>query len=781
MERAWRFAPTFLLCYDADGLKILFIMRHSGFVRNFESTLRMLCERGHRVHVAFLNEDRHWLVDTTNVAEQLCGEYPLFSRGTAPVRDDAWGVLGRELRGTLDYLRYQAPLYRDAPKLRARAAKDVSAAVLRMTQRGPFGTRPGLAVLAAWYRLLERSIPVSGEIDAFVAEQQPDLLLISPLIEPGSPQREYVRAARARQIRTVLCVGSWDNLTNKGLIHGRFDLVTVWNDHMKKEAVELHGVRADRVAVTGAQQFDHWFTWQPSTSREAFCARVGLDPTQPYLLYLCSSRFVAPDETGFVRQWIRQLRESSSPRLRSAGVLVRPHPQNEEQWSQFDESDLTNCAIYPRAGAIPIDAASKAGYFDSIYHSAAVVGINTTAEIESAIVGRKVYTLLAPEFRDTQEGTLHFHHLVRVGGGLVHVASDVADHFAQLDAALRDDARDDGRCRRFVEAFVRPYGIAVPATPKLVEAIEAAAVRPAVAERSSQTVARLLRPLLKQRAEQVRRDTHLRLEAKAAQLAARREEIKQRRKELKTQARRGWQADSGKADAQRPRDPDEWIRRPIERYRKPKNALAYRPSVDFFALADTVVQNQRTLLGYDRLYVLWQVIHNVQDLPGAVAEIGSYRGGSAYFMATAFKVITGAEAEIHIFDTFEGHPGHRITDNDPFHKPGQFSGTSSDDVTRYLSEFARLKVHKGEVFASLPHLVETTYRLVHIDTDLYQPTADCLEYFDRRLISGGVVVVDDYASTKCPGVLKAVTEYLARTKSFRAWDMRTEQIMLVKR
>jgi hypothetical protein len=150
-------------------------------------------------------------------------------------------------------------------------------------------------------------------------------------------------------------------------------------------------------------------------------------------------------------------------------------------------------------------------------------------------------------------------------------------------------------------------------------------------------------------------------------------------------------------------------------------------------------------------------------------------------MATAFKVITGAEAEIHIFDTFEGHPGHRITDNDPFHKPGQFSGTSSDDVIRYLSEFARLKVHKGEVFASLPHLVETTYRLVHIDTDLYQPTADCLEYFDRRLISGGVVVVDDYASTKCPGVLKAVTEYLARTKSFRAWDMRTEQIMLVKR
>ena len=242
-ERARRFAPTVCFVTMRHGLEILFIMRHSGFVRNFESTLRMLCERGHRVHVAFLNDDRHWLVDTTNVAQQLCNELPA-SRGTAPVRDDAWGVLGRELRGTLDYLRYLAPRYRDAPKLRSTRRRGCSRQFLRMTQRGLFGTRPGLAVFAAWYRLLERSIPVSGEIDAFVAEQQPDLLLISPSIEPGSPQREYVRAAAARQIRTVLCVGSWDNLTNKGLIHGRFDLVTVWNDHMKKEAVELHGVRS---------------------------------------------------------------------------------------------------------------------------------------------------------------------------------------------------------------------------------------------------------------------------------------------------------------------------------------------------------------------------------------------------------------------------------------------------------------------------------------------------------------------------------------------------------
>lgn len=526
-------------------MRILFVMRHSGFVRIFESTLRMLCGRGHRVHLAFLSEDRHWLVDTTDLARQLTLEFPdRFTRGMAPVRDDSWTALGRELRGSLDYMRYLAPRYRNASKLRMRAARDVPDAVLRRTEKGLFATRPGRAVLAASYRLMERSIPVSAEIERFLGEHQPDLLLVSPLIEPGSPQREYVRAARARGIRTVLCVASWDNLTNKGLIHGPLDLVTVWNEQMKKEAVELHGMSPDRVAITGAVQFDHWFAWQPATTRDAFCERVGLRTTHPFLLYLCSSKFVAPEEAAFVRKWVRQLRDSSSAALRHVPVLIRPHPQNEEQWLRFDVSALENCAIYPRSGAIPIDNSTKAEYFDSIYHSAAVVGINTTAVIESAIVGRGVYTLLAPEFRETQAGTLHFHHLRNIAGGLVHVAQDFSEHLSQLDAELRHAAADDDRCRRFVEAFVRPYGIDVPATPKLVEAIESAATRQAIGAPRAPAVARVLLPLLTRRAARAEREAAIILGARTAQRKLNSQLVKERKKRQR-KARKRTEAEAG--------------------------------------------------------------------------------------------------------------------------------------------------------------------------------------------------------------------------------------------
>jgi hypothetical protein len=231
----------------------------------------------------------------------------------------------------------------------------------------------------------------------------------------------------------------------------------------------------------------------------------------------------------------------------------------------------------------------------------------------------------------------------------------------------------------------------------------------------------------------------------------------------------------------RPRDPERWIRRPIEKHRKKGRGLEFRPSPAFFELADPVVTTKRTLLGYDRLYVFWQAIRNVADVPGAVAEIGSFKGGSAYFMASAFLSITGEEVPMHVFDTFEGHPEQAITEHDPFHKAGQFNGTNHETVCDFLSPFKHLQVHKGDVLESLKDLPESVYRLVHIDTDLYKPTLSCLEHFGARMSPGGVIVLDDYASKNCPGVPKATIEYLEQTHAFQAWDMRTEQLMLVKR
>jgi hypothetical protein len=255
------------------------------------------------------------------------------------------------------------------------------------------------------------------------------------------------------------------------------DMVTVWNAHQKREAVDYHGVPADRIAVTGAQLFDRWFGREPSQSRESFCQMVGLPDTRPFVLFTGSSVFIARSEVEvpFVRRWLEGLRASSDSTLRDAAVLVRPHPFNADAWVTADFSDLGPVAIWPRQRYTPAEESARTSFFDSLSYSAAIVGINTSAMIEGAILKRPVLSLLTPEFAGTQEGTLHFHYLLPENGGFLRVAHSLEEHEAQLIEVIKRPELVREQTERFVSTFLRPQGLDVACTPLLAGAIERAA------------------------------------------------------------------------------------------------------------------------------------------------------------------------------------------------------------------------------------------------------------------------------------------------------------------
>ena len=66
-----------------------------------------------------------------------------------------------------------------------------------------------------------------------------------------------------------------------------------------------------------------------------------------------------------------------------------------------------------------------------------MIGLNTSAFIEAAIVGRPVHTIVVPEFAERQEGTVHFHYLKSVGGGVFRLAR-ISTNIAQLATSLRE-------------------------------------------------------------------------------------------------------------------------------------------------------------------------------------------------------------------------------------------------------------------------------------------------------------------------------------------------------
>ena len=83
---------------------------------------------------------------------------------------------------------------------------------------------------------------------------------------------------------------------------------------------------------------------------------------------------------------------------------MRPHPENAQEWERLDGDEFGNIAVWPPRGANPVNESARSDYFDSMYHSVAIVAINTSGMIEAGIVGREVFTILDPDNTDTQEG-----------------------------------------------------------------------------------------------------------------------------------------------------------------------------------------------------------------------------------------------------------------------------------------------------------------------------------------------------------------------------------------
>jgi hypothetical protein len=453
-------------------MKILFVLEHPG-VGPLVPALRLLHERGHDIHLA---ARRVKSGQSHNELQALADECDRITY--TKLASGGGSKLAREVRLALDYRRYLEPRYRDSPKLRARAEKAAPPRLARV---------PGSLL-----RAVERSLPPPETVLRYLRTEQPDLVLVTPLIDLGSRQADWLRGAKRLGIRTGFPVFSWDNLTNKGLVRDEPDLTLVWNDLQAREAEELHGISPARIRITGAPVGDPWFDWRPSRSREELCAEVGLDPSQPIVLYLCSSEFVAPNEVEFVPRWLERLR-SRGGLLAEAGYLIRPYPDTAQRWVAAG-LDGPQVRVWPRFGESPHDDTSRRDYFDSIYHASAVVGINTTAQIESAIVGRPVHTILAEEFSETQQGTLHFRYLEAAEYGLLYVGRNWDEHAAQLEASLRGEG-DDGRNERFLRRFVRPLGLDRPATPLLADAIEELGARPPPAPEHEPTYAPLVRRL----------------------------------------------------------------------------------------------------------------------------------------------------------------------------------------------------------------------------------------------------------------------------------------------
>ena len=153
-----------------------------------------------------------------------------------------------------------------------------------------------------------------------------------------------------------------------------------------------------------------------------------------------------------------------------------------------------------------------------------------------------------------------------------------------------------------------------------------------------------------------------------------------------------------------------------------------------------------------------------QNLQGAVAELGVWRGDTASFINQTFL-----NDDFYLFDTFEGFDDKdcKIETAKGLSKADEkdFSDTSLEFVKDRMPHLNKCHFIKGYFPQSAKAINDDLiFKFVNIDADLYQPILAGLEHFYPRLVSGGVLLIHDYFNHNYTGAKQAVDEFCAKNK-----------------
>lgn len=177
----------------------------------------------------------------------------------------------------------------------------------------------------------------------------------------------------------------------------------------------------------------------------------------------------------------------------------------------------------------------------------------------------------------------------------------------------------------------------------------------------------------------------------------------------------------------------------------------------------------------DRKYTLAQILKLAARLDGDMAECGTYKGASAFLLC---QVLKGTDKRVHLFDSFQGLSAPGKWDGG-YWVPGALSAPENE-LRQSLTEFDNYRVYRGWIPQRFREVEKLNFSLVHIDVDLYQPTRDSLEFFYPRIVSRGIILMDDYGFSTCPGAKRAADEFFA-DKAEPILMLTTGQALVIRR
>lgn len=139
----------------------------------------------------------------------------------------------------------------------------------------------------------------------------------------------FAREAQRNHLPVIASITNYDNLLSKGFRGFLPDVLAVWSQKMKEQAVKLLKVPANRIAITGPTSFDRYFI-PLSETRDAFLSKRGLDPRKKTVFYAGHTSIVTYFD---FLELVMELRKTGGV-LADCNLIIRPYPhQKVMNWS----------------------------------------------------------------------------------------------------------------------------------------------------------------------------------------------------------------------------------------------------------------------------------------------------------------------------------------------------------------------------------------------------------------------------------------------------------------
>jgi hypothetical protein len=233
-----------------------------------------------------------------------------------------------------------------------------------------------------WRRLLLRKLaPLASQVAGFIVS-----------FDWHPVMREIVYACRSLGIPTFLVPHESVFIDEDRYYVARngagvpaTDYALVWGE-MQRRIFTTRGYPDERVLVTGSPKFDIFYDYRPLLDREGFAAVYGLDPSRPIVLFAGQPLDSQVDSQRYA---IQRQSEAIGDLLDVAEdmgvqVVVRQPPARKVILAADQKARIEASTGFAIDGPVKFSLPPE----EAIYHSAAILSVNSTMLFEAVLMGR---------------------------------------------------------------------------------------------------------------------------------------------------------------------------------------------------------------------------------------------------------------------------------------------------------------------------------------------------------------------------------------------------------